>query len=136
MQLRLPQLLKRLERKGFTVKTVPISDWDDELPSLLEEDGFEVGIENNIVTVDGRAELSYVDISKDGKTTRWLCCWEWVPLWQISDWNDCFAENWRDLHPGKEFFAIPATSQESEFDEEVGRLLTELGVAVGDLEGF
>jgi len=136
MQLRLPQLLKRLERKGFTVKTVPISDWDDELPSLLEEDGFEVGIENNIVTVDGRAELSYVDISKDGKTTRWLCCWEWVPLWQIRDWNDCFAENWRDLYPGKEFFAIPATSQESEFDEEVGRLLTELGVAVGDLEGF
>jgi len=134
MQLLL--LFERMAAEGFTVKTVPISDWDDELPSLLEEDGFEVGIEDNIVTVDGRAELSYVDISRDGKTTRWLCCWEWVPLWRLGDWSDCFAENWKDLYPGKEFFAIPAASREDGFDEEVAEALVRLGVAVGDLEGF
>ncbi len=141
MGMQIPLLVEKMKARGLDVKLVPISDWDDELPNLLEEDGVSVErVDGTVLAIDGRAAIGLAQIRNGKAVVRWEICYNWVPLCFLDEWEECFVENWRERYPGRHYFAKPTTEyhepEELELCEKVKQVLEELGVETAGFEGF
>ena len=123
--------MAELEQKAneLGAKIIPKDDWDDCLPALLEEDGIDYFWDGDVLVIENRAEIAYMELY--GKV--WQTCYEWIPLWRLHNWSDCMSDF---LKGDDKFFAIPATDSR-DGDEDKGRAeLEDAGFKTDTFEGF
>lgn len=110
-------------------KIVPKEDWVDSLSQYLKEEGLDVKWKGDILLVEKIAEIAHIKVDD----ILWQVCYDWVPLWRMRSYADCFANNWRAIYPTEHLFAIP------DEDEELGDIdkkLRKAGFQIDSFEGF
>ena len=122
--------MSELEKKLVGYEFVEQEYWGDTLP---EQEGIEGKFEGKTFVMNGGYETAYVII----EGLEWQVYYKWIPLCRMNEWNDWHVENWRDLFPATDFFAIPAGVYDDEDAELRGRQKLEaLGFATNSFEGF